>query len=234
MKYSYDLHIHSVLSPCADDLQTPNNIFNMCMLKGLDIVAITDHNSLKQLSVFDELKSSYNFLFIYGIEVTVYEDFHVLVYVDTIDKANILNEYLEPLLDKNKLETNQFICDIYDNPYSNYQISLSGKLNLKYMDLLALVRNLDGIMVISHIDRTLMINNNHYDIFKNIEFDAIEFTKYCNAEIFYNIYPIFKQYKCLINSDAHSLMDINESIHFVDLKDLSFESLSNYLRSKNE
>ncbi|WRK54040.1 PHP domain-containing protein [Coprobacillaceae bacterium CR2/5/TPMF4] len=44
----YDLHIHSALSPCGDDLMTINNIFNMAYIKGLDLIAITDHNSLKQ------------------------------------------------------------------------------------------------------------------------------------------------------------------------------------------
>ena len=33
MRYYYDLHIHSVLSPDADILMTPNNIFNMAYLK---------------------------------------------------------------------------------------------------------------------------------------------------------------------------------------------------------
>lgn len=47
MIYYYDLHIHSVLSPDADTLMTPNNIFNMANLKGLNIISVTDHNSFK-------------------------------------------------------------------------------------------------------------------------------------------------------------------------------------------
>ena len=49
MKYYVDLHIHSALSPCADDDMTPNNIVNMAMLKGLDIISVTDHNSAENL-----------------------------------------------------------------------------------------------------------------------------------------------------------------------------------------
>ena len=45
MMIAVDLHIHSALSPCADDDMTPNNIVNMALLKGLDAIAITDHNS---------------------------------------------------------------------------------------------------------------------------------------------------------------------------------------------
>ena len=70
MIYHYDLHIHSVLSACADDLMTPNNIFNMANLKGLDIISVTDHNSLKQLQICQEISESYDMLFIPGVEIT--------------------------------------------------------------------------------------------------------------------------------------------------------------------
>ena len=44
---SYDLHIHSCLSPCGDDDMTPGNIVGMAAVKGLDVIAVTDHNSCK-------------------------------------------------------------------------------------------------------------------------------------------------------------------------------------------
>ena len=39
MKYYYDLHLHSCLSPCGDIDMTPNNIVNMAKLLGLDVIA---------------------------------------------------------------------------------------------------------------------------------------------------------------------------------------------------
>ena len=50
----YDLHIHSCLSPCAEDEMTPNNICNMALIKGLDLIALTDHNSVRQIPAFAE------------------------------------------------------------------------------------------------------------------------------------------------------------------------------------
>ena len=40
-----DLHIHSCLSPCGDEEMTPYNLVNMAKVMGLDILALTDHNS---------------------------------------------------------------------------------------------------------------------------------------------------------------------------------------------
>ena len=36
-EYYYDLHLHSCLSPCGDEDNTPNNIAGMAKLCGLDI-----------------------------------------------------------------------------------------------------------------------------------------------------------------------------------------------------
>ena len=44
-RYCYDLHMHSCLSPCADDDMTPANMAGMATLNGLQLVALTDHNS---------------------------------------------------------------------------------------------------------------------------------------------------------------------------------------------
>ena len=47
MKLFYDFHIHSCLSPCGDEDSTPNNIVNMALLKGLNAIALSDHNTGK-------------------------------------------------------------------------------------------------------------------------------------------------------------------------------------------
>jgi len=38
----YDLHLHSCLSPCGDDESTPGNIVGMAVVKGLQVIALTD------------------------------------------------------------------------------------------------------------------------------------------------------------------------------------------------
>ena len=80
MKFYYDLHIHSSLSPCADDDMTPNNIVNMALIKGLDVISLTDHNSTKNVEAVHELCQHKGIKFIPGIEVQTKEEVHVLCY----------------------------------------------------------------------------------------------------------------------------------------------------------
>lgn len=43
-----DLHVHTCLSPCADDALTPAMAVGMAKLAGADVIAVTDHNSARQ------------------------------------------------------------------------------------------------------------------------------------------------------------------------------------------
>ena len=73
MKYAVDLHMHSCLSPCGDMDMTPNNIVNMCKLKGLDMIAVTDHNTAKQLPVIQKVADYVGVALLPGMELTTKE-----------------------------------------------------------------------------------------------------------------------------------------------------------------
>ena len=62
MKLYYDLHIHSALSPCADESMTPNNIVLMAKIKGLDMISLTDHNSDKNMGPVAKICEKENIL----------------------------------------------------------------------------------------------------------------------------------------------------------------------------
>ena len=54
-KILYDLHIHSALSPCADNDMTPVNIGAMSSAKGLQIIAVADHNAIANVAAAREV-----------------------------------------------------------------------------------------------------------------------------------------------------------------------------------
>ena len=76
--YYYDLHMHSCLSPCADDDNTPANIAGMATLAGLEIVALTDHNTTANCPAFFEAAKKLGLIPIAGMELTTSEDIHVV------------------------------------------------------------------------------------------------------------------------------------------------------------
>jgi len=230
IKYSYDLHIHSILSPCADELMTPNNILNMAMLKKLDFLAVTDHNTTKQLKVFEELIDSYDFIFIPGVEVTVKENFDVLCLFRSFEDATIFDNYLEKHLDGDWgtfTEENQVITDIYDGTVETFNKPLTST-NIPFQELLIETRKLDGAIILSHIDRS---SHSALNVFKldDIDFDAIEIQKHFRDE-FLAKNPYVDKYKILFNSDSHTLMSISEEEFYLELEEKSIDAFFKFLK----
>lgn len=230
MKAYYDIHIHSVLSSCADESQTPNNILNMCMLKGLDMISITDHNSLKQFQTIDAIKDSYDFFVLYGVEITVKEGFHVLAYFEKISEAMAFDNLLDAGLDHSVLPpSEQVICDVYDCEESRIGYYLNQKVSYSFKDIIKMIRALDGVVIPAHINRSAGILGVYPDISK-FDIDAVEIYAGSDVSLLEEEHPEIKKYRYLFNSDAHSIELINEKEHYMDLKDLSFKGFKKWLR----
>ena len=75
-RYKVDLHIHSCLSPCGSLDMDPESIVETALRKGLDAIAITDHNSTLQCPVIQELGQERGLLVLAGVEVTTSEEVH--------------------------------------------------------------------------------------------------------------------------------------------------------------
>lgn len=235
MKVYYDLHIHSVLSPCGSVLQTPNNILNMASIKELQLIAVTDHNTTKQLPTIEKIVRSYDFIFIYGCEVYIKEGFHVLTYFKTLEQAMMFDKYLEsglsPIQNISKYDT-QIICNEFDLTESIYPIYLNQKLRYTYNEVAIKVRNLDGIIILAHIDRpnTGVLDYN-IDLGK-LDFDCFEVNSIDNINYIYEKHPFLKDYKVLFNSDAHDLVAINEPSYYIELEELSIDTVFDYLKRR--
>ena len=78
MELYYDLHIHSCLSPCGDNDMTPANIVGMAAVKGLDVIAVTDHNSCKNCEAAMAAGEEYGVLVVPGMEICTAEEVHAV------------------------------------------------------------------------------------------------------------------------------------------------------------
>lgn len=218
-----------MLSPDADELMTPNNILNMAMLKELDFVAITDHNSAKQLPTFKEIAEAYDFILIPGIEVTVQEGFDVLCYFRTYDDAYALDKVLEEHLDGSfgpYSEENQVITDVFDMMVNSFPKPLT-TTSLPYKTLYEEVKSRNGAIVLAHIDRNKKSALNSYKI-DEIPFDGIEIQQYFKNS-FLETHHELNNCKVFASSDSHTLLTIQERIEYIELKEKSIDAFFQYL-----
>ena len=91
---TYDLHMHSCLSPCGDNDMTVNNIVNMAALKGLDVIALTDHNSSKNCPALMKVAREAGIRAIPGMEINTSEEIHAVCLFPTLEKAMAFDDYV--------------------------------------------------------------------------------------------------------------------------------------------
>ena len=73
-----DLHVHTVLSPCAAVEMTPRNIIRHAQSAGIDIVAITDHNAGDNVTAALRCAMGTDVTVVPGMEVQTREEVHLL------------------------------------------------------------------------------------------------------------------------------------------------------------
>ncbi|MBS4535954.1 PHP domain-containing protein [Clostridium sp. D2Q-14] len=229
MKLYYDLHIHSALSPCADNSMTPNNIINMAYIKGLDIISVTDHNSYFNVETIMKLGEFRNILVIPGIEVTTAEDIHLLCYFHNVKAlknfGEKIYENLPNIKNKENIFGNQLVLDKEDNKINEIDKLLINASKFKIDDVYHMVMEERGVIIPAHIDKK------SYSILSVLGFIPekydIKFVEISNK--LYNR-ELIKNYRVIYNSDAHYLQDINEPINEIDIKNKTIDKVLEYFK----
>ncbi|MCL2059449.1 MAG: PHP domain-containing protein [Oscillospiraceae bacterium] len=213
MKLNYDLHIHSCLSPCADDDMTANNIANMASLCGIDIAALTDHNSLKNCPAFFAACARAGVTPIAGTELNTREEVHVLCLFPSLDAGMAFDTYIEGLLphfvNNPKIFGNQIIVDGNDAVVGTEQKLLYAACDIGIDELPALLRAYGGVAVPSHIDRpsNSVISNLGF-VSPEYGFAYYELQQESSLAKLLPGNPALAGAKFIYDSDAHSLADL--------------------------
>ncbi|HDH50635.1 MAG TPA: PHP domain-containing protein, partial [Nitrospirae bacterium] len=99
-EYKADLHIHTCLSPCADLHMSPSAIIRTASEKGLNMIAITDHNSAENVDAAIKAAENTGISVLAGMEISSVEEAHILALFDDMKSAirlqEIIYENLQP------------------------------------------------------------------------------------------------------------------------------------------
>lgn len=217
MKFYYDLHIHSDLSPCGNHDMTPNNIVNMAYIKGLGIISLTDHNTARNIRVTAQVGEKLGILVIPGIEVTTREEVHVLCYFKNLSYAeafgNIIYDSLPDIKNNELIFGEQNIYNDADEIVDKLQKLLINASKYTLDEIYYLAKEHHGIIVPAHINKK---SNSILGLLGfiplNLKIDFVEIFKGSTIE-----QKTVKNYNILRNSDAHQLTDISEPINSIEL-----------------
>lgn len=228
MIVDYDLHIHSALSPCADDDMTPANICGFASLAGLDMIAVADHNAIGNVEAALSAGKEYGVTVIPALELQTSEDIHVLCLFETFRNLKDFFDTLSFIERENRPDIfgNQLLFDEDDNLIGKENRLLAAGAKIGIEEVKARVEMFGGAAVPAHIDREA---NGVLAILGAVpeEFEAVELSK--AAPLSYReLYG--ERFRLITDSDAHTLNDIGGGS--VELYECSAKAMLDYLNGK--
>lgn len=231
----YDFHIHSCLSPCGDDDMTPANIAGMAFINGLNAIALTDHNTVKNCAALKKAAEQYGLIVLCGMELTTDEEVHVVCLFPDLDSAEKWNDFVyEKLMKiKNKPEIfgHQYIMDDADKILGEEENLLINAVGISFENVFKKVDELGGVAFPAHVDKNAnsLISNLGF-VPPDSTFGVAEVHDLAKLDELCQNHPYFKGCKIISSSDAHYLPDIHLAENYIEVEEFTAHAIIDVLK----
>ncbi len=236
-QFRADLHVHTVLSPCGDLEMSPANIVEAAVLRNIDILGITDHNSTKHCALIKKMAEIKGIYVLGGAEVTTKEEIHCLTFFENNESLEEFQQYLDTHLPdvKNKpsLFGHQVVVDEEEIIVEQVDKLLISGLNQSIDQVREKVRELGGLFIPAHIDRP------SYSLISQLGFvpddlqaDAVEISALTTEQEMKKRFPVLAALSFIGNSDAHHPSRIGERFTLFEMMHPSFSEFALALKGQ--
>lgn len=207
---------------------SPRDIASIARERGLEMIALTDHNSALNIPAFAAACAAESLTGIYGMEVTSQEEAHILCLFETPKTAIEFGEFIYPLIpnilnDPEKMG-DQVYVDAEENIIGEVDKWLVGAADIGLDALLNEVHKRGGLFIPAHIDKPVYSIPSQLGFLPPMEYDALESVKLpCPIAGLPWGLPVIQ------NSDAHYLEDIGTRSTVFEMDSLGFQGLKKSL-----
>lgn len=235
MRLYYDLHLHSCLSPCGDDDMTPWNLVNMAKILGLDVIALTDHNSCGNCRSAMKVGEKAGITVIPGMELCTAEEIHCVCLFDDIYKAEAFGDFVRttmpPVKNREEIFGQQLLMDDADGILGKEEILLTTASSIGIDSLPEIVKEYGGVCFPAHIDReSYSIIASLGDFPSELAVGAFELTPKADEDFYKNRYKATEGKLLFRNSDAHYLENMREKEFYVEVEENSVKAFIDYIK----
>jgi 3',5'-nucleoside bisphosphate phosphatase len=217
--FKADLHIHTVLSGCAEIEMIPSLILWQAERKGLNLIAITDHNACHNAEAVIEAAVGTNIHVLPGMELQSKEEVHLLCLFDSVEPCKEWQEKvfenLPLLANKEDLFGPQYVVNAADEWLWTEERLLAQSADMALEEIVDQVTSLGGMAIPAHVDRpSYSLLANLGLIPANLAVTALEVTSYFDLQKGFAEWPQLKEWCLIVNGDAHRLSEIQSRTLF--------------------
>lgn len=207
-----ELHVHTVLSPCAGVEMIPPLIITEAELRGIDLIAITDHNASANIAAVQAAAQGSRVQVLPGMELQTVEEVHMLCLFDTLEAIQAFQQQVDQRLpdlpNRPDFFGEQFVVDETGDFIRREPRLLLASASITLDEAVQLVHTFGGLAIPAHIDRRA------YGLIANLgfippltPFDALEISRKLDIEQAALVIPGSQRFPLLQSGDVHYLAD---------------------------
>jgi len=237
-QYIADLHIHSVLSPCGDLDMSPSKILKRAKEKGLNLIAITDHNMVENGIPLKYLAEGQSMDILFGMEITTQEEIHVLCLFDELEIAlrwqDIVYEKLPDIKCDFEIFGHQLVVNEHEEIVRFEEKLLINATEISIESVFDTVEKMGGLAIPAHLDKPVNSILSQVGLIPpHLPLSAVEVTKNCNRNKLIMEYPELSEIQCVGFSDAHYLEEIGTQTTLFNMDAPTIQELKLALKQYN-
>jgi len=235
--FKADLHCHTVLSPCGELEMAPKDIIQRAKEKGLDILAVSDHNSTKHCILMEKLAKKEGLFILKGVEFTTKEEIHCLAFFEKNEELAIIQKIIDENLPDIKNNVDYFgyqvVVDEDEDIVEQVERLLLSGLKLSIDEIEKIVHENNGIFIPAHINRNQnSIIGQLGFVPPDLKVDALEISRHVTLKDFLKRNKYLKDYVFIQSSDAHMLDDVAKVHTIFKMENLSFDEIKKALHKE--
>ncbi len=209
-----ELHIHTVLSPCAEIEMIPPLIIRRAHEVGLDLIAITDHHASENIAAVQRAAIGSGITVLPGMEVQTREEAHILCLFATLEQVahwqSLVYDSLPAARNRPEVLGAQFIVDETGDYLGENERLLLASTALSAEAVVAQVNALGGLAIAAHVDRpSYSLLGNLGFVPEGLALAGLELSPHGSAAELYRRYPGTQGWPLIRSSDAHRLADLD-------------------------
>ncbi len=216
--YRTELHVHTVLSPCADVEMIPPLIVQEAVERGIDVLAITDHNASANVSAVQKAAAGTKITVLPGMELQTREEVHLLCIFqngyDLDSWQTLVDRQLPDVQNRPEFFGEQFVVDETGDFIRRENRLLLTSADISLEDAISTVTRLGGLAIPAHIDR------NAFGLIANLGFlptgvpiEAVEISRHIHPDEVRTKFPQVGTTPLIQSGDVHRLeefLGVNE------------------------
>jgi hypothetical protein len=211
-----DLHIHTVLSPCAEVEMIPPLIVRRAQELGLGLIAVTDHNTAENVAAVQTAARGSGIVVLPGMEVQTVEEAHILCLFDVIDQVlgfqELIYASLPALPNRADVFGEQYVVDETGEFVRLNERLLLVSSSLSVNEIVAASTKFGGCAIAAHVDRqAFSLLGNLGFIPDDLAIAALEISRLTPPETAVVRLPLLQGWPLVTSGDAHRLGEMRAS-----------------------